>query len=391
MERPNRQSLKYGVIYIYLDPMRRIDSLGGMSIIEKIAHPFEIEWIEDHDRGPDNTLLVARRFNVGNMGQCATVSLRLSDRNSRGVQFDALHEFREKLFEVKDMTGGDIVIDEDDFMPKYCCRRDDVLSDMVSDAPRPWVIQPSAAPQDNTRVESIGEKLKKKASKWLPKRGSSAKGLPSGVEQCILPENESEPETDLLDDERLEVMRLERERAKALEQIKRDIIAYIARYHDDPQDLMAELLRGKVVVGAPGRVLVNGDMKVVLPEFDEMEVKMPAMCRTLYILFMKLRHQGEEGIVLRNIDEYRNELIDIYSMVKPGADHNRVVASVDNLCDPLSDSLNQTISRINRCVRNVITDKALARDYCITGERGQEYGILLDPQYLELPRAVTGA
>ena len=106
---------------------------------------------------------------------------------------------------------------------------------------------------------------------------------------------------------------------------------------------------------------------------------------------MKLRYQGKEGIVLKSIDEYRDELIGIYSMVKPGAAHNRVIALVNNLCDPLSDSLNQTISRINRCVRNVITDKSLASDYCITGERGQEYGILLDPQYLELPRAVTGA
>ena len=94
---------------------------------------------------------------------------------------------------------------------------------------------------------------------------------------------------------------------------------------------------------------------------------------------------------MKNIDEYRGEIQDIYGMVKPGANERRVALSVDNLCDPLSDSLNQTISRINRCIRNVITDKELARDYCITGERGQEYGILLDPQYLELPRAVTGA
>jgi hypothetical protein len=132
-------------------------------------------------------------------------------------------------------------------------------------------------------------------------------------------------------------------------------------------------------------------MKIVLPEYDEMEIEMPAMCRTLYILFMKLRKQGSDGIVLKTIDEYRDEILDIYGMVKPGANERRVKSSVDNLCNPLSDSLNQTISKINRCIRNVITDKELARDYCVTGERGQKYGILLDPQYLELPYAVTGA
>ena len=154
---------------------------------------------------------------------------------------------------------------------------------------------------------------------------------------------------------------------------------------------MRELLRGKVVVGSPGRVLVNGEMKIVLPEYDETEIEMPAMCRTLYILFMKLRKQGERGIVLKNIDEYRDEIIDIYGMVKPGANEGRVLMTVGNLCDPSCDSLHQTISRINRCIRTIITDKTLAQDYCIIGTRGEPYGITLDPQYLELPHAVTGA
>ena len=198
-------------------------------------------------------------------------------------------------------------------------------------------------------------------------------------------------EPDMLDaEERRELNRIERERKRALERIKNEIVNYIATYHDDPKVLVAELLRGKVVVGTPGRVLVNGDMKVVLPEFDEMEIKMPAMSRTLYILFMKLRKQGIGGIVLKNIDEYRDDIIDIYNLVKPGADDRRVAQSVDNLCDPFSDSLNQAISRVNRCIKSVITDKKLVQQYMITGTRGEEYSIALDSELLELPRAVTG-
>ena len=195
----------------------------------------------------------------------------------------------------------------------------------------------------------------------------------------------------LQEEEIAEVSRLEHERKMALERIKRDIVNYIARYHDDPKELMGELLRGKVVVGQPGRVLVNGDMKIVLPEYDEMEVKMPAMSRTLYILFMKLRKQGMDGIVLKNIDQYRDDIINIYNLVKPGARESRVAQSVDNLCDPLSDSLNQAISRVNRCIKSVITDKKLVEQYMITGNKGKEYGIALDSELIALPRAVTGA
>ena len=116
---------------------------------------------------------------------------------------------------------------------------------------------------------------------------------------------------------------------------------------------------------------------------------MPAMSRTLYILFMKLRKQGMGGIVLRNIDQYRDDLIDIYSMVKPGASEDRVIMTVDNLCDPLSDSLNQKISRANRCIKDIITDKELAKQYTIRGTKGGKYGIALEPEYMELPRAIT--
>jgi hypothetical protein len=82
--------------------------------------------------------------------------------------------------------------------------------------------------------------------------------------------------------------------------------------------------------------------------------------------------------------------MEIYGMVKPGASEERVAQSVDNLCDPYGDSLNQMISRINRCVRNVITDKDQARQYCIMGSRGKAYSVALDAGIIDLPRAVTG-
>ena len=379
---PNHQDLKYGVIYVYFNPQRRNDSLLGAGLFENIARPFEIEWVEDPDRDRDNTSLVARRFNVGNMGRSATVTLRLSDTNPRGVQFDALNKFREKLFEVNGMDSGDIVIDEDDFRSRPSFRLDEDVC-FKEQMPVESPCMPEAAPQDKTRIESVPKRIAKKASRWLKGEGAQTKG--------VVNKYKAEEEVDLLQEEGVELRQLERERKAALERIRHDIINYVAKYHDDPQNLMAELLRGKVIVGQPGRVLVNGDMKIVMPEYDELEIEMPAMCRTLYILFLKQRKQGDVGIVLKNIDEYRDEILDIYGLVKPGASQRRVERTVDNLCDPLSDSLNQTISRINRCIRNVITDKELAKDYCITGERGQEYGILLDPQYLELPRAVTGA
>ena len=369
MKYPNAQNLKYGIIYLYSDSRFSPGAHNPEAIVEKFVSPLQVEWIDEPGR--EDLLLIARRFNVGNIGQYATVSLTLSRMNRSGDWFEAIHRFADALMGFSDASEGNIELNEYDFGYRY-----EQHTSVFGAAPE-------AAPQDHTRVESAGRTLAEKAAKWLTKKAKH--------DIILSPTEAPSIEPDLLEEEdSRELNRIERERKRALERIKNEIVNYIATYHDDPKELMGELLRGKVVVGQPGRVLVNGDLKIVLPEYDEMEIKMPAMSRTLYILFMKLRKQGTDGIVLKNIDQYRNDIIDIYNMVKPGARERRVAQSVNNLCDPLSDSLNQAISRVNRCIKSAITDKKLVEQYMITGTRGAKYGIALDPELMELPRAVTG-
>jgi hypothetical protein len=379
MEQPNLQNLKYGIIYLYSDR-----SLPGMhdpeAVVKKFVSPMQVEWIDEPGR--DDLLIIARRFNVGNIGKYATVSLTLSRMNRSGGWFEAIQHFADALMGFADAGDGDIVINESDFGYRYV-EHSSVFGDV-----------PEAAPQDHTRVH------RSRPSRWKTIKEKLRDLMDDDDDESYVEESATmvscdraaRHERDLLQEqEDDEVIKLEHERKMALERIKREIVSYIAHYHEDPKELMAKLLRGKVVVGQPGRVLVNGDMKIVLPEYDEMEIEMPAMCRTLFILFMKNRKQGHDGIILKNMDEHRDEIMDIYSMVKPGANERRVKQSVENLCDPLSESLNQTISRINRCIKNVITDKHLAQNYIITGTRGEPYGIALSPDFMELPRAVTGA
>ena len=384
MEQPDLQNLKYGIIYLYSDRSLSPGMHDPEAIVEKYVHPLQVKSIDEPGRR--DLLLIARRFNVGNIGQYATVSLSLSRMKRSGGWFEAISRFADALMGVSDMGEGDIVIDENDYGCHYV-DQSSVFSSMCEEAPP----MPTAAPQDHTRVESASPKGRwKRFHERLQDWMSEADDVCAPLTQVKNKKSYSVEEDPIQKEERVEVERLEREREEALERIKREIVNYIARYHDDPKELMVELLRGKVVVGQPGRVLVNGDMKVVLPQYDEMEIKMPAMCRALYILFMKQRKQGAGGIVLKNIDEHRDDIIDIYNLVKPGANERRVRRSVNNLCDPLGDSLNQVISRINRCIKNVITDKELAKQYTIQGTKGETYSIALDPEYLELPRAVTG-
>lgn len=205
---------------------------------------------------------------------------------------------------------------------------------------------------------------------------------------CVMAAPEVE-EVDLEVEEIRETREIESEYERDVRDLRARIVAFIAKYHQDPEQVMSVMLEGKVLLGpTPGRLLVNGDMKIVLPDYDEMEIKMPAMSRTLYILFMKHRLMGLDGFELKNIDQYRDEMVNIYSLVKPGADDDRVRRTVDNLCDPFSNSLNEAISRANGFIRKCIVDKNLQKQYLISGARGGKYSIGLAPEMIALPNAV---
>jgi hypothetical protein len=387
----NLQDLKYGIIYFYCNQKRSGALQQAADLLRRLVFPMDIQWVDHPDS--DGCVIVARRFNVSNIGRYAIVRLKVEDDRMLGTLYEAIEAFARVLLDMSDRRVGDVQLRTSDYGPRI----------MASESYCDYL--PEAAPQDHTRVKKskprLWKSLKKKLMDLVEEEldeeltdGATSSSVPRSLnlEREVYVEcgDEAAPQ-DLLEEleEDLEFKRLERERKQALERIRRDIVAYVARYHEDPKELMAELLQGKVVVGQPGRLLVNGDMKIVLPEYDEMEIEMPASCRTLYILFMKLRKQGR-GIILKNIDEHREELLAIYTMVKPGASDERARKTVGNLCDPLCDSLNQTISRINRCIRDVITDAELVKRYIVTGKKGEPYSIALDPQYLELPRAVTG-
>lgn len=450
------QDLKYGIIYVCGNPKQTGNLRWFASMIEPMIRPLSLQWVSTWEI--DHTLIVARRFNVGNIGKYATVQLHLNRygySNSYSL-LAAVHAFSDCLQDVMDDSEGDVIIKEEDYSdrnePPHGKWGASTSSAPIGNVLRDFELDYGDMPQDHTRVElpvqrsikkletplpqlgareaseekpSLGKRLKKLSRKLRKQYHDeeiisreehrdekriicdaeesiilSDKDLNESFDDaapCVQSLNEdvyssSEPETiDIEAEEVQEFRRIESEYERDVRDLRARIVAFIAKYQEDPQQLMATVLQGKVLLSAnPGHVLVNGDMKIVLPEYDEMEIRMPAMSRTIYILFMKHRIQSGNGIVLKNIGDYRNEIIDIYSMVKPGANEARVEESVNNLCNPLSEALNQVISRANHCIRNVITDKELAKQYIISGSRGEEYSISLAPEFMMLPRAVTG-
>ena len=120
------------------------------------------------------------------------------------------------------------------------------------------------------------------------------------------------------------------------------------------------------------RLVITKDMRIVLPDYNNMEIKMEPINKAVFLLF--LRHP--EGIVFKHLPNYRKELADIYQMIKPLGLHERSLQSIEDVTNPFLNSINEKCARIRGSFVSQFDD-SLARNYYIFGERGEAKKIAL--------------
>ena len=125
------------------------------------------------------------------------------------------------------------------------------------------------------------------------------------------------------------------------------------------------------------RLQVTEDYRILLPDYD-IEIKMAPLNKAVYLLF--LRHP--EGIVFKNMIDYRSELIGIYNKITKYEDFNRIESSIDALVDPTRNAINEKCSRICEAFVSQLSDD-IAENYYITGYRLTPKSIKLDRGLVE--------
>jgi len=98
---------------------------------------------------------------------------------------------------------------------------------------------------------------------------------------------------------------------------------------------------------------------------DRIEVHMEPLVKAVYLLF--LLHP--EGIVFKDLPDYRGELTKIYSEVRPWGLTDRALQSIEDVTNPLLNSINEKCARIRKAFVNAMDSKA-AEPYIIKGMRG---------------------
>ncbi len=381
--------LSFGVVYVHCR-----DSFYFSMMYEShpALHGFELEWVEDAD-SPRLTL-EARRMNLGNLGRAAVVRMTvdvqhlMSMNNISGVH-SAIMQFAEVLTDVAATDSGDRVMEfgtRTDL--NALCHESSADYEVYDLAPAPAIKRTKRGGGLISWMQRGMEKMMGHAEERCARPGMGSIDLADEGEEDDVQYRSKRKRDPLGEQEERETLDIEEEKLEALEQLKRAVLQYVIVHKKDPTSLIQEFIQGKYVIGTDGLspLVVNGDLEIVLPGYDEVCVRMPALCRAIYILFLQHRH---DGILLKQFADHRREFEQIYAVVMPGRDERRAAEAIDNLCNPLSNTLQEYLSRIKRCFATVLADKELLARYAITGQRGKEYRIQLPDDLVTLPRAIT--
>ncbi len=118
-------------------------------------------------------------------------------------------------------------------------------------------------------------------------------------------------------------------------------------------------------------LIISRDYRLYLGK-DRKEVRLEPLVKSLYLLFL----QHPEGIVFKDLPDYRRELANIYNKVKPWGLTDRAMQSIEDVTNPMLNSINEKCTKIKK-VFEMMLDSSIAEQYYIKGTRGEAKKIAL--------------
>lgn len=144
---------------------------------------------------------------------------------------------------------------------------------------------------------------------------------------------------------------------------------------------ISDFILEKLVKSDPvlSRIIVTRDYRIFLPDYNNMEIKMEPLIKSVFLLFLK----HPEGILFKALPDYRKELAIIYDKVRGKKTSNNMLGiriynkNIINVTDPLNNSINEKCTRIKEAFL-LNFHESMAEYYFITGKRGE-------PKRIKLP------
>jgi hypothetical protein len=121
------------------------------------------------------------------------------------------------------------------------------------------------------------------------------------------------------------------------------------------------------------KLTISRNYRLYLGE-QMVEIRMEPLVKAVYLLF--LRHP--KGIIFKDLPDYRQELTKIYSDVRPWGLTDRALQSIEDVTNPMLNSINEKCARIKKVFVGILGSE-MGKQYYIKGTRGE-------PKRITLPR-----
>ena len=156
-----------------------------------------------------------------------------------------------------------------------------------------------------------------------------------------------------------------------MEEVKKRV-QMLKEYGLSETDIVSSLRNNKPLVP----MIVSKNYKLFLGD-ERKEVHMEPLVKSVYLLFLK----HPEGINFKDLPDYRMELADMYNKVRPWGLTDRALRSIEDVTNPLLNSINEKCARIRKVFTSLL-DSSVAEHYYIKGTRGKA-------KCIDLPREMV--
>ena len=124
------------------------------------------------------------------------------------------------------------------------------------------------------------------------------------------------------------------------------------------------------------KLMISRSYRIFLGD-ERKEVHLEPLVKSVYLLFLK----HPEGINFKGLPDYREELTRIYDKVRPWGLSDRAFQSIEDVTNPLLNSINEKCTRIRKVFTSIL-DSSIVEQYYIKGKRGE-------PKKISLPRELV--
>ena len=119
------------------------------------------------------------------------------------------------------------------------------------------------------------------------------------------------------------------------------------------------------------QLIITRNYRIFLGD-EHREVHLEPLVKSVYLLFLK----HPEGIIFKDLPDYRKELALIYNKVRPWGLTDRALKSIEDVTNPMLNSINEKCARIRRTFVTMLDSSVAEQDY-IKGARGKAKKITL--------------